>query len=139
MPQALGAQKAFPQRQIIALCGDGGLAMLLGDLLTTIQEKLPIKIVVFNNSSLNFVELEQKVEGLLDHYTDLLNPDFGKLASVIGLHGQTVTHGDGLEQAVENFLKHDTRLTGCTYQSDGIGDATRSKFESGLFNLSLCH
>jgi pyruvate dehydrogenase (quinone) len=78
--------------------------MLLGDLLTTIQEKLPIKIVVFNNSSLNFVELEQKVEGLLDHYTDLLNPDFGKLASVIGLHGQTVTHGDGLEQAVENFL-----------------------------------
>jgi len=107
MPQALGAQKAFPQRQIIALCGDGGLAMLLGDLLTTIQEKLPIKIVVFNNSSLNFVELEQKVEGLLDHYTDLLNPDFGKLASVIGLHGQTVTHGDGLEQAVENFLKHD--------------------------------
>lgn len=60
MPQALGAQKAFPNRQIIALCGDGGLAMLLGDLLTTIQEKLPIKIVVFNNSSLNFVELEQK-------------------------------------------------------------------------------
>ncbi|HAM64983.1 MAG TPA: ubiquinone-dependent pyruvate dehydrogenase, partial [Acinetobacter nosocomialis] len=84
MPQALGAQKAFPNRQIIALCGDGGLAMLLGDLLTTIQEKLPIKIVVFNNSSLNFVELEQKVEGLLDHYTDLLNPDFGQLARVIG-------------------------------------------------------
>ncbi|NUF52401.1 ubiquinone-dependent pyruvate dehydrogenase [Acinetobacter seifertii] len=107
MPQALGAQKAFPNRQIIALCGDGGLAMLLGDLLTTIQEKLPIKIVVFNNSSLNFVELEQKVEGLLDHYTDLLNPDFGQLANVIGLHGQTIKHGDGLEQAVESFLKHD--------------------------------
>ncbi|EXB13659.1 thiamine pyrophosphate enzyme, C-terminal TPP binding domain protein [Acinetobacter sp. 1396970] len=63
--------------------------------------------MVFNNSSLNFVELEQKVEGLLDHYTDLLNPDFGQLARVIGLHGQTITHGNGLEQAVESFLKHD--------------------------------
>lgn len=67
------------------------------------SRKLPIKIVVFNNSSLNFVELEQKVEGLLDHYTDLLNPDFGQLARVIGLHGQTITHGNGLEQAVESF------------------------------------
>lgn len=108
MPQALGAQKACPDRQVIALCGDGGLAMLLGDLLTTIQEKLPVKLVVFNNSSLNFVELEQKVEGLLDHYTDLVNPDFGKLASVIGMYGQTVKRGDeGLEQAVKDFLNHD--------------------------------
>ncbi|MBF7688169.1 thiamine pyrophosphate-dependent enzyme [Acinetobacter rathckeae] len=107
MPQALGAQKAYPKRQIIALCGDGGIAMLLGDLLTTIQEKLPIKIVVINNSSLNFVELEQKVEGLLDHYTDLINPDFGQLAQVIGLYGQTVTQGEGLEHIVEAFLKHD--------------------------------
>ena len=54
--------------------------MLLGDLLTAIQEKLPIKVVVLNNASLNFVELEQKVEGLLDNYTDLLNPDFARLA-----------------------------------------------------------
>lgn len=107
MPQALGAQKALPDRQIIAICGDGGLAMLLGDLLTTIQEKLPIKIVVVNNSSLNFVELEQKVEGLLNHYTNLLNPDFGQLAQVIGLYGQTVKHGDDLEEALQRFLAHD--------------------------------
>ena len=83
MPQALGLQKAFPGRQVISLSGDGGLAMLLGDLLTAVQENLPIKVVVFNNGSLNFVELEQKVEGLLDNYTDLKNPDFGRLAEVI--------------------------------------------------------
>lgn len=107
MPQALGIQKAFPSRQVIAICGDGGLAMLLGDLLTAVQEKLPIKIVVLNNSSLNFVELEQKVEGLLDHYTDLMNPDFGKLAEVIGFYGRTIKTGEGLEQAVQEFLEHD--------------------------------
>jgi pyruvate dehydrogenase (quinone) len=78
--------------------------MLLGDLLTAVQEKLPIKVVVFNNSSLNFVELEQKVEGLLDNYTDLLNPDFGRLAEVIGFHGRTVTRPEELEAAVQDFL-----------------------------------
>ncbi|QGL77443.1 thiamine pyrophosphate-dependent enzyme [Stenotrophomonas maltophilia] len=104
MPQALGLQKAFPGRQVISLSGDGGLAMLLGDLLTAVQENLPIKVVVFNNGSLNFVELEQKVEGLLDHYTDLKNPDFGRLAEVIGFHGRTVTRSEDLEEAVQDFL-----------------------------------
>lgn len=104
MPQALGLQKAFPGRQVISLSGDGGLAMLLGDLLTAVQEKLPIKVVVFNNGSLNFVELEQKVEGLLDNYTDLMNPDFGRLAEVIGFHGRTVTRSEDLEEAVQDFL-----------------------------------
>lgn len=104
MPQALGLQKAFPGRQVISLSGDGGLAMLLGDLLTAVQENLPIKVVVFNNGSLNFVELEQKVEGLLDNYTDLKNPDFGRLAEVIGFHGRTVTRSEELEDAVQDFL-----------------------------------
>jgi pyruvate dehydrogenase (quinone) len=104
MPQALGLQKAYPGRQVISLSGDGGLAMLLGDLLTAVQEKLPIKVVVFNNGSLNFVELEQKVEGLLDNYTDLKNPDFGRLAEVIGFHGRTVTRSEDLEEAVQDFL-----------------------------------
>ena len=107
MPQALGIKKAFPDRQVIAICGDGGLAMLLGDLLTIVQEKLPIKIVVINNQSLNFVELEQKIEGLLDNYTHLLNPDFGKVAESIGIFGMTQTHGDGLENAVQKFLAYD--------------------------------
>ena len=104
MPQALGLQKAFPGRQVISLSGDGGLAMLLGDLLTAVQEDLPIKVVVFNNGSLNFVELEQKVEGLLDNYTELKNPDFGRLAEVIGFHGRTVTRNEDLESAVRGFL-----------------------------------
>ncbi|HEX7386432.1 MAG TPA: thiamine pyrophosphate-dependent enzyme [Castellaniella sp.] len=107
MPQALGAKRAMPERQVIALCGDGGLTMLLGDLLTTVQENIPIKIVVFNNGTLGFVELEMKVEGLLDAYTDLKNPDFGKLADVMGLKGWTVERGDELESAVQAFLAHD--------------------------------
>lgn len=106
MPQALGLQKAYPGRQVISMSGDGGLAMLLGDLLTAIQEKLPIKVVVLNNASLNFVELEQKVEGLLDNYTDLLNPDFAKLAEVIGFHGRKVTLSEDLEAAVQDVLAH---------------------------------
>ena len=107
MPQALGVQKAFPNRQVITLSGDGGISMLLGDLLTTIQEKLPIKIIVLNNSSLNFVELEQKVEGLINHYTDLQNPDFAKVAESMGLFSIRVDDSDLLEAAMQSFLTHD--------------------------------
>ena len=104
IPQALGAAASQPGRQVISLSGDGGLSMLLGDLLTTIQEELPIKVVVFNNSSLAFVELEQKAEGLLDSYTNLVNPDFGKVAAAIGLWGRRVEQSDELESAVQAFL-----------------------------------
>jgi pyruvate dehydrogenase (quinone) len=104
MPQALGAQAAYPGRQVIALCGDGGLAMLLGDLITTIQEDLPIKVCVFNNSSLGFVELEQKVEGLLDAYTDLKNPDFAEVARAVGMAGWRVEQPEALDDAVRRWL-----------------------------------
>ena len=104
MPSALGIQKAFPGRQVIALCGDGGLAMLLGDLLTAIQEKLPIKVVVYDNGSLGFVEMEQKVDGLLDSYTDLLNPDFARVAEAIGFHARRVEQAGELEDAVRDLL-----------------------------------
>ena len=106
MPQALGVKKAFPHRQVITLSGDGGISMLLGDLLTTIQENLPIKVIVLNNSSLNFVELEQKSEGLVDHYTDLKNPDFAKVADAMGLYSIRVDNSDLLEAAVQSFLAH---------------------------------
>ncbi len=72
--QAIGAQTAFPRRHVIALAGDGGLAMLLGELLTITQNELPVKIVVFNNSSLNFVEVEMKAAGFVNYGTDLENP-----------------------------------------------------------------
>jgi pyruvate dehydrogenase (quinone) len=106
MPQALGIKKALPDRQVIAICGDGGLAMLLGDLLTVVQENIAIKIVVINNGTLGFVELEQKVEGLLDRYTELKNPDFAKLAQVIGFYGDRVERSENLEEAVQAFLAH---------------------------------
>jgi pyruvate dehydrogenase (quinone) len=104
MPQALGAKAAFPDRTVISLSGDGGLAMLLGDLLTAVQEKLPIKVAVFNNSALDFVEIEQKVEGLLDTYTDLLNPDFGRVAEAVGFWGRRVEQAEDLEGSVRDWL-----------------------------------
>jgi len=104
MPQALGAKAAFPARQAIALSGDGGLAMMLGDLLTAVQEKLPIKVAVFNNGALDFVEIEQKVEGLLDTYTDLVNPDFARVAEAIGFRGWRVENGEDLDAAVQAWL-----------------------------------
>lgn len=104
MPQALGAKAAFPARQAIALSGDGGLAMMLGDLLTAVQEKLPIKVAVFNNGALDFVEIEQKVEGLLDAYTDLVNPDFSRVAEAIGFRGWRVEQAEDLEAAVQAWL-----------------------------------
>ena len=106
MPQALGLKKAFPDRQVISLSGDGGLAMLLGDLLTAVQENIPIKVVVYNNGALGFVEIEMKVEGLLDTYTDLHNPDFARLAEVIGFRGWRVEKNQDLEAAVAAFLAH---------------------------------
>ena len=84
-PQALGIALAYPGRQVIALCGDGGLSMLMGDLLTLVQEDIPVKLLVFNNGSLGFVEMEQRTEGLLDAFTALRNPDFRQLAEVCGL------------------------------------------------------
>lgn len=104
MPMALGLKKAFPGRQVISLSGDGGLAMLMGDLLTIHQENLPIKIVVLNNSSLNFVELEMKTEGLLNNYTDLKNPSFAAIGKAIGITGIEVTDPKDLDKAVQEFL-----------------------------------
>lgn len=106
MPQALGLQKAYPSRQVISLSGDGGLAMLLGDLLTTKQEALPIKVVVLNNASLDFVEIEQKLEGLPVHYTDLNNPNFSELAKIVGMLGIRVEKPAQLEPAIKQFLAY---------------------------------
>ena len=101
---AIGLKKAQPERQVIALAGDGGFAMLLGDLITTVQENVPIKIAVFDNGKLGFVELEQKSEGLLPVFTDLKNPDFGKVAEAIGLWGRTVDDASILEGVVAEWL-----------------------------------
>lgn len=107
LPQAIGAQLVYPDRQVIALSGDGGLAMLLGDLLTLKQFNLPVKIVVFNNSSLNFVELEMKVAGVLGFATDLVNPDFSALAKTVGLLGLRAETSDQVPLLIKQLLEHD--------------------------------
>lgn len=107
MPQAIGLQKSYPDRQVISVSGDGGLAMLMGDLLTLVQEKLPVKVVVLNNGALDFVELEMKAEGILNSYTNLQNPDFAKVADAIGIKGYSVKDSHALEDGVKDFLTHD--------------------------------
>jgi pyruvate dehydrogenase (quinone) len=104
MSSAIGLQKCQPGRQVICMAGDGGFTMLLGDLLTVVQESLPIKIVVFDNGKLGFVDIEQKAAGLVPVYTDLKNPDFGKLAEVMGLWGRSVSKAGDLEEAIGAWL-----------------------------------
>jgi pyruvate dehydrogenase (quinone) len=107
LPQALGAQAAFPGRQVVTLSGDGGLAMLMGELLTAVQNKLPVKIVVFNNSALAFVEVEMMAAGIVPFGTDLKNPDFSKVAEACGLLGARVTTPEELKPALEKAFAYD--------------------------------
>jgi pyruvate dehydrogenase (quinone) len=104
MPSAIGLQKCQPGRQVVCMAGDGGFAMLLGDLLTVVQEKVPIKIVVFNNGKLGFIDIEQKSAGLIPMYTDLKNPDFGEIAKAVGLWGHSVAKAGDLEELVKTWL-----------------------------------
>jgi pyruvate dehydrogenase (quinone) len=87
MSQAIGAQAAFPGRQVISMSGDGGFTMLMGDFLSLSQLKLPVKVIVFNNGALGFIELEQKSTGFLDTGTELVNPNFAAMAEAIGIKG----------------------------------------------------
>ena len=107
MPQAIGAQCAFPGRQVVSFSGDGGLTMLLGDLLSLRQHKLPVKIVVFSNSVLAFVELEMKAAGILGSGTELVNPDFVALAQSAGIFGVRVEDPAELTKAVIAAFQHD--------------------------------
>lgn len=107
MPQAIGAQCAYPGRQVISMSGDGGLAMLLGDLLTLRQLNLPVKIVLFQNNALAFVELEMKAAGFLDFATELKNPDFAKLADSAGLLGLRAETPEQVRPMLEQAFSHD--------------------------------
>jgi pyruvate dehydrogenase (quinone) len=107
MPQAIGAQAAYPGRQVISLSGDGGFSMLMGDVLTLKQQKLPVKVIIFKNESLAFVELEQKASGFLEFATDLRGPDFAKIAEGAGLLGLAARTPDQVEPMITQALKHD--------------------------------
>jgi pyruvate dehydrogenase (quinone) len=108
LPHAIGAQASQPGRQVIALSGDGGLAMLLGELLTLRQQQLPVKVVVFNNGALSFVELEMKAAGIVTYGTDLTDPDFTGIARSAGLLGARVETADQLEDALKAAFSHDS-------------------------------
>jgi pyruvate dehydrogenase (quinone) len=106
LPQALGAQAAFPGRQVVSFSGDGGFTMMMGDFITAIQEQLPVKIVVFDNGTLGFVELEMKAAGFLDFGVGLRNPDFAAMAKAAGVFAQRVEDPGDLADAAREVLAH---------------------------------
>jgi len=107
LPQAIGAKVSAPDKEVIALCGDGGFAMLMGDLLTLTQHKIKAKIVIYDNSSLGFVAIEMKAGGYLYDNTELTNPDFAAIANAAGIKGIRVEKPEDLEKSVKEFLEYD--------------------------------
>ncbi|MGY4175979.1 pyruvate dehydrogenase (quinone) [Bradyrhizobium sp. USDA 4518] len=107
MAQAVGAQAAYPGRQVISLSGDGGFTMLMGDLLTLAQQRLPVKVVVFNNGALGFIELEQKSTGILNYGTELKNPNFAAMAEAAGIRGIRLEHSSDVTEGIAAALAHD--------------------------------
>ena len=107
LPQAIGAQETFPDRQVICLSGDGGFSMLMGDFISLKQLKIPVKVVVFNNSSLSFVELEMKAAGFLSHTTDLVETDFSRLAEAVGILGLRAERPEQVKTLLTQALEHE--------------------------------
>ncbi len=107
MPQAIGAALACPGKQVIAFCGDGGLSMMMGDLMTIVQYNLPVKIVLFDNRSLGMVKLEMEVAGIPDMETDMLNPDFDKLAEAMGMFGITIDNPTEVKPTLQKVLQQE--------------------------------
>lgn len=106
MPMAIGAGLSHPDRQVIAFCGDGGISMLLGDLITISQYQIPVKIIIFNNRSLGMVKLEMRVQGYIDWQTDMVNPDFVKLAEAMNIAAWEAKESKDVELALINGLNH---------------------------------
>ncbi|NII54802.1 ubiquinone-dependent pyruvate dehydrogenase [Luteibacter sp. SG786] len=107
MLQAIGAQATLADRQVISFSGDGGFTMMMGEFVTLIQHKLPVKVIVLNNGTLGFVEMEMKASGFLDVGVDLKNPNFAAMASAMGIKAVRVEKPDELEAAVKEILAHD--------------------------------
>jgi len=106
MPQAIGAQCAYSGRQVISLSGDGGFTMLMGDFLSLVQLGLPVKIIVFNNGALGFIELEQKSTGFINTGTDFKNPNFAAMAEAVGVRGIRIERPDAVESGIAAALAH---------------------------------
>ena len=106
MLHAIGAQAAFPRRQVISMSGDGGFTMMMGEFVTLLQQNLPVKIIVLNNGTLGFVELEMKAGGFLDAFVDLKNPNFAAMAEAMGIKGIRVERPQALRGAIAEALAH---------------------------------
>src|SRR5260221_12485679 len=106
MPQAIGAELALPKRQVISMSGDGGFGMLMGDLLTVRQSKLPVKLVIFSNGLLGFVDIEMKAGGFLPTGTRLDNPDFASMAESMGIYGVGVEDPGQLKSRIATPFGH---------------------------------
>lgn len=128
MPQAIGAALACRDKQVIAFCGDGGISMMLGDLMTIVQYKLPVKIIVFNNRSLGMVKLEMEVAGIPDLETDMVNPDFTKVAEAMGMPGITITEPGDVRSEIERAFRMDGPVL-VTVQTDPNALAMPPKIE----------
>ena len=107
MAHAIGVQAAQPRRQVVSMSGDGGFAMLMGDLITLTQMKLPVKVVIFNNGVLGFVALEMKASGFIETGVDLQNPDFASMARAMGIHAVRVEDPGDLQKAIRDVLAYD--------------------------------
>ena len=107
MPQALGAQATEPERQVVAMCGDGGFSMLMGDFLSVMQMKLPVKIIVFNNSVLGFVAMEMKAGGYLTDGTELHDTNFARIAEACGITGIRVEKASEVDEALQRAFSID--------------------------------
>ena len=106
MPQAIGAKVGSPDRQVVALCGDGGFTMLMGELLTAVGLDIPVKLMIFDNSTLGMVRAEMMVVGYQPWGTDVRNPDFGAMATAVGAHGERVEKAVEIRPAIERALEH---------------------------------
>jgi pyruvate dehydrogenase (quinone) len=107
LPQAIGATLGAPERQVVALCGDGGFAMLMGELLSLGGLDLPVKVMLFNNSALGMVRIEMAVSGYIPFGTDVHNPDFGAIARAAGIHGERVERAEDVRPAIARAFAHD--------------------------------
>ena len=139
MLHAIGAQAAFPKRQVVSLSGDGGFTMMMGEFVTLIQTGLPVKIIVLNNGTLGFVELEMKANGFLDTGCDLKNPNFAAMANAMGIKGIRVERPADLKDAIQAAFSHDgpALVDVVSARQELILPPTTTVSEAGHFGLFM--
>ena len=127
LPMAIGAKLTCPDKEVVALCGDGGIEMLMGELLTVVQYNIPIKIIVADNRALGYVKWEMEAAGYKPYETELVNPDLGKVANAIGIKAETVPSPDKLEEAIKRLMEYNGPALLCVTTDPDAASFTFSK------------